>query len=260
MINIIKQSKILAILASLFFLSSCSTLSSKIYSQKQCSHKHHHTKKYDKSRSCCNKEKSRSCCNKEKSRSCCNKEKSRSCCNKEKSRSCCNKEKSRSCCNKEKSRSCCNKEKSRSCCNKEKSRSCKKRGIQKKYEKGNKQKCNKKGCKLKRRGSIIQDDDLAQNGNVIFIHPDGMSVSHWDAIRLYHAGLKGQINYDKLPHSAIYRGTIKGQVTATSNAGATIHAYGIKTGKDSFGMDNRKKIRSISNQPYSLIIEAKKKA
>ena len=96
-------------------------------------------------------------------------------------------------------------------------------------------------------------------GNVIFVHPDGMSLSHWDAIRLYHKGLRGQLHYDKLPHTAIYRGTIRGQVTATSNAGGTIHAYGIKTSKDSFGMDRDKKILSLSKKPYSLLMEAKEK-
>ncbi len=142
------------------------------------------------------------------------------------------------------------------CSHKSKCKKCSK----KKCEKCKKNRCNKSGCKLPRKKFIKEDDDFAQNGNVIFIHPDGMSVSHWDAIRLYHAGFEGQINYDKLPHTAIYRGTIRGQLTATSNAGATIHAYGIKTGKDSFGMDQGKHIRSLSNQPYSLLIEAKKKA
>ena len=76
-----------------------------------------------------------------------------------------------------------------------------------------------------------------KTGNVILIHPDGMSLIHWDAIRLIHSGYEGELNFDRFSHTAVYRGTIRKQVTATSNAGATIHAFGIKTGANSFGMD-----------------------
>lgn len=98
----------------------------------------------------------------------------------------------------------------------------------------------------------------AQN-SVIFVHPDGMSLSHWDAVRLFKVGSKGLLNFDKLSHTGVYRGTIRGQVTATSNAGGTIHAYGIKTGKDSFGMDKNQPILSLSKKPYSVMVEAQKK-
>ena len=97
-----------------------------------------------------------------------------------------------------------------------------------------------------------------KTGNVIFIHPDGMSLAHWDAVRLIHAGYEGKLNFDRFANTAVYRGTIRKQVTATSNAGATIHAFGIKTGKDSFGMDDGQPIVSKSGDPYSILISAQK--
>ena len=101
--------------------------------------------------------------------------------------------------------------------------------------------------------------DKNQTGSVIFIHPDGMSLAHWDAVRLVHAGYEGRLNFDRFSNTAVYRGTIRKQVTATSNAGATIHAFGVKTGKDSFGMDEGKNIISKSGDPYSILISAQKK-
>ena len=101
--------------------------------------------------------------------------------------------------------------------------------------------------------------DGVERGNVIFIHPDGMSLAHWDAVRLKKAGARGLIHYDKLPFMAVYRGTIRDQITASSNAGGTIHAFGVKTGKKSFGMDKGKKILSAEGKNYSILISAQKK-
>ena len=98
-----------------------------------------------------------------------------------------------------------------------------------------------------------------KTGSVIFIHPDGMSLAHWDAVRLIHSGYEGELNFDRLSNTAVYRGTIRKRVTATSNAGATIHAFGIKTGADSFGMDEGKTILSKSGDPYSILVSAQKK-
>jgi len=92
-----------------------------------------------------------------------------------------------------------------------------------------------------------------KTGNVIFIHPDGMSLTHWDAVRLIYAGYEGKLNFDKFSNTAVYRGTIRKQVTATSNAGATTHAFGIKTGADCFGMDKGKQIITKSGYPYSIL-------
>ena len=98
-----------------------------------------------------------------------------------------------------------------------------------------------------------------KTGNVIFIHPDGMSLTHWDTVRLIYKGYEGRLNFDRFSNTAVYRGTIRKQVTATSNAGATIHAFGIKTSKESFGMDEGKNIISKSGDPYSILISAQKK-
>ncbi len=106
---------------------------------------------------------------------------------------------------------------------------------------------------------ISLPSSVSQKGSVIFIHPDGMSLTHWDAVRLIHAGYEGRLNFDRFSNTAVYRGTIRNQVTATSNAGATIHAFGVKTGKDSFGMDDGKTVLSKSGKPYSILISAQKK-
>jgi len=98
-----------------------------------------------------------------------------------------------------------------------------------------------------------------KTGNVIFIHPDGMSLAHWDAVRLIYAGYEGSLNFDRFSNTAVYRGTIRKRVTATSNAGATIHAFGVKTGADSFGMDEGQPVISKSGDPYSILISAQKK-
>jgi alkaline phosphatase len=92
--------------------------------------------------------------------------------------------------------------------------------------------------------------------NVIFFHPDGMSVSHWTAVRMFKVGPDKDLNWDKLSQSAVYRGHLRDQLSGTSNGGATIHAYGVKVGGDSFGNDNGKPILSANGKPYSLLIEA----
>ncbi|MDX2081347.1 MAG: alkaline phosphatase [Terrimicrobiaceae bacterium] len=76
-------------------------------------------------------------------------------------------------------------------------------------------------------------------GNVIFIHPDGSGVSHWQAARFVQAGPDGDLNWDKLPNVAVYRGHMSDSLTATSNGGATTHAYGIKVPSSAFGTDGR---------------------
>ena len=86
-----------------------------------------------------------------------------------------------------------------------------------------------------------------------------MSLAHWDALRLSKAGSDGFLNFDLLPYMAGYRSNIRDQITATSNAGGTIHAFGVKTGKDSFGMDEGKKLSSLSGEPHSILISAQKK-
>ena len=97
----------------------------------------------------------------------------------------------------------------------------------------------------------------ASQGNVIFIHPDGTSPSHWGAARMLHYGPDGRLNWDKLSNLGVYLGHLKNQLTATSNAGAVIHATGVKANADSFGLDrNSKPIIAASGKPQTIMEEA----
>jgi alkaline phosphatase len=73
--------------------------------------------------------------------------------------------------------------------------------------------------------------------NVIFIHPDGTTQSHFSSARLLESGPDGLINWDMLPQVAIYTGHMKDALTATSHGGATVHASGVKVFADSYGCD-----------------------
>ncbi|MEO0932723.1 MAG: alkaline phosphatase, partial [Cyanobacteria bacterium J06641_2] len=94
-------------------------------------------------------------------------------------------------------------------------------------------------------------------GNVIFIHPDGTSPSHWGAARMLHYGPDSDLNWDKMSNSGVYRGHLKNQLTGTSNAGAVIHATGVKVNNDSFGLDeNGKPVVAASGKPQTIMEEA----
>jgi len=73
--------------------------------------------------------------------------------------------------------------------------------------------------------------------SAIFYHPDGTSLSHWDAVRMLHYGPDGMTHWDRLPVLAPYRGHIADRLVATSNAGAVTHATGTLAYSDSFGLD-----------------------
>ena len=77
--------------------------------------------------------------------------------------------------------------------------------------------------------------DEVQRGSVIFIHPDGTSAATWAAARALHVGPDADLNWDKLPAIAVYRGHMADSLTATSNGGATTHAYGVKVASDAYG-------------------------
>lgn len=98
----------------------------------------------------------------------------------------------------------------------------------------------------------------APAANVIFIHPDGAGVSHWQAARFLYAGPDADLNWDRLPHVAVYRGHMKDSLTATSNGGATTHAYGVKVPTGAFGTDGASASRpnAASGKPGSLMHEA----
>jgi alkaline phosphatase len=76
-----------------------------------------------------------------------------------------------------------------------------------------------------------------ETGNVIFLHPDGTGLNHWNAARMYWEGPDGLLEWDQLPEMAIYRGHMASRLTGTSHGGATVHAFGYKVFENSFGKD-----------------------
>jgi alkaline phosphatase len=100
----------------------------------------------------------------------------------------------------------------------------------------------------------------AQNiptGNVIFIHPDGTSLAMWNATRILYYGTDGTLNWDKLTNIGLYQGHTKNTLTASSQAGATIHAYGVKVHYNSYGMDGTSPLTSLSGYNNSIMMEAR---
>lgn len=73
-------------------------------------------------------------------------------------------------------------------------------------------------------------------GSAIFVHPDGASAATWAVGRAMLVGPDGDLEWDKLPHIAVYRGHMADSLTGTSNGGATTHAYGIKVHSSAFGL------------------------
>lgn len=71
----------------------------------------------------------------------------------------------------------------------------------------------------------------------VFFHPDGASVAHWDAARMLYVGPDGQLNWDRYPSAAPYRGHMSDRLVATSNGGAVSHATGTRAHAGSFGLD-----------------------
>jgi alkaline phosphatase len=101
------------------------------------------------------------------------------------------------------------------------------------------------------------DDHSTQIGNVIFIHPDGSGLNHWNAARMYWEGPDGLLQWEQLPEMAVYRGHLLDRLTATSEGGATTHAFGHKViGPDSFGEDGGRSILALSGFPGSIMREA----
>jgi alkaline phosphatase len=95
-----------------------------------------------------------------------------------------------------------------------------------------------------------------QTGNVIFIHPDGMGLSNWTATRIYYYGPDGYLHWDRLPYVGLYRGHIKNSLTASSQAGASIHSYGVKASYKAYGMEDGKQIQALSGTNKSIMQEA----
>jgi len=98
-------------------------------------------------------------------------------------------------------------------------------------------------------------------GNVIFFHPDGTGASHWSAARMHFNGPDGNLNWDRLPNMALYRGHMLNNLIGTSNGGATTHAFGYRVdGLGSFGKNGDGpgsfSIKSLSGYSGSIMRQA----
>jgi glycerophosphoryl diester phosphodiesterase len=98
----------------------------------------------------------------------------------------------------------------------------------------------------------------AETGNVIFIHPDGTSPSHYMALRNIDLGPDGRLNWDKMSNAGVYLGHMENQLTGTSNAGAVTHATGVKVFNESFGLEenNTLVIPASGKVGYTILEEA----
>ena len=93
-------------------------------------------------------------------------------------------------------------------------------------------------------------------GNVIFIHPDGTSPSHYAAARFVSQGPDGRLNWDNMTDAGVYLGHMEDQIVGTSNAGAVTHAFGVKVQADSFGLDESgNPVESLSGLEGTTILE-----
>ena len=93
-------------------------------------------------------------------------------------------------------------------------------------------------------------------GNVIFIHPDGTSPSHYAAARFLSQGTDGRLNWDNMTDAGVYLGHIDDRLVSTSNAGAVVHAFGVKPFAGSYGLDeDGNPITSLSGQEGTTILE-----
>lgn len=98
-----------------------------------------------------------------------------------------------------------------------------------------------------------------KTGSVIFFHIDGAGIAHWQMARMLIAGPDGEINWDKIPHTAVYRGHQEDTLTTSSNAAATAHAYGVKVPYAAFGTDGHSDQRPLAanGKRRSIMEEAK---
>jgi len=93
-------------------------------------------------------------------------------------------------------------------------------------------------------------------GSVIFIHPDGTALNTWNAARIYLVGPDAMLEWDHLPQVGLYRSHYKDSLHPTSHGGGTVHAWGVKVVRDSYGMDGRTPLRARSGADKSVMQEA----
>ena len=95
-----------------------------------------------------------------------------------------------------------------------------------------------------------------ETGNVIFLHPDGTSPSHYAAARFATVGTDGRLNWDNMSNAGVYLGHMDDTIVGTSNGGAVVHAYGIKSFSGSYGLDeNGNSYTSLSGKEGTTILE-----
>lgn len=94
--------------------------------------------------------------------------------------------------------------------------------------------------------------------SAVFLHPDGMGANTWAAVRLYSVGADGRLAWDQLPQLAIYVGPMLDSVNASSNGGATTHAYGVRARLDSYGLVDGRRPRAASGKKLPLMVEAQR--
>jgi len=93
--------------------------------------------------------------------------------------------------------------------------------------------------------------------NAIFLHPDGMGANTWMGVRLLEAGPDGRLAADELPYVAAYVGPLSDSVTASSNGGATTHAWGLRAQMESYGtVDGKAPAAARSGYAGSIMREA----
>ncbi len=97
----------------------------------------------------------------------------------------------------------------------------------------------------------------ANAGSVVFVHVDGAGISHWQIGRAIWVGPDGDLHWDKLENVAVYRGLMSDSLTASSNGGATAHAYGRRPHYMAFGGDTEgKRALNAQGERESLTHEA----
>ncbi len=106
--------------------------------------------------------------------------------------------------------------------------------------------------------SCSSTDPSDQTGNVIFIHPDGSGASMWGALRLATVGPDSMLNWDRLDAMGLYRSHVLNSSNASSHAGATVHAFGVKIPFDTYGIHPDRPFESASGKSYSILKEAQK--
>jgi glycerophosphoryl diester phosphodiesterase len=104
----------------------------------------------------------------------------------------------------------------------------------------------------------LAPQSTANMGNVIFIHPDGTSPSHYMALRNIDLGPDGRLNWDQMSHAGVYLGHMDNQLTGTSNAGAVTHANGVKVFNESFGLNEDQSLVTPASGKvgYTILEEA----